>query len=629
MRTPVLVAYCLFMACAVSSGQEKLKEYRLKLSLDPLLELGKTWALGEKEIEAQFHAEGFKPNPYVRWSEDKGTALFSSKPFSNITVDLSVLEGAIPLDGARLVLDKPDGKVSRVVLSAALSTKGELERLRLKAASLVGGEAKPGPRPALGWKADMQLQSEMWSGTGGTVILETAENRALLCYGRPGVKPAELIEGKGRSASVAEDGKLEFFVRFDQLLAVPDAWALTPDDLSARADAQGLGMKENPFFKWNSGAKDSARFSRNLFGNTKTDLLLFNDSVHAEEVNVEFIGGRASRVVVTLLSRGNSGAGITAATFNETTGAAARALGTMLGVRPTHTVPAGMMLVKADGYLWTTPHTLALLEYNADAPKGKVEFVRLTLTPASARKQLMNSAGIGNFATTRNLISLMGSVKRDKTTNEVEITGIPMRDQGQKGYCVAASCERLLRYLGQPCDMDELAQLVDADAQRGASPRVMYGALAKIDQRYNLNLTLMMIAPGHLSGMQVKNKSELEHAKKADLGKIISEAIDHGVPLLWGVELPPGETGLAPQPGTTPQPVPPPRSVPSRPGLPPIPMAMQSTRAGHLRMIIGYNSKTGAVIYTDSWGAGHERKVMPYAQAVGMTAAVFSMKPVR
>jgi hypothetical protein len=270
-----------------------------------------------------------------------------------------------------------------------------------------------------------------------------------------------------------------------------------------------------------------------------------------------------------------------------------------------------MMLVKADGYLWTTPHTLALLEYNADAPKGKVEFLRLTLTPASARRQLMNSAGVGNFATTRNLISLMGSVKRDKTTNEVEITGIPMRDQGQKGYCVAASCERLLRYLGQPCDMDELAQLVDADATRGASPRVMYGALAKIDQRYNLNLTLLMIAPGHLSGMQVKNKAELEHAKKADLGKIISEAIDHGVPLLWGVELPPGETGLAPQ------------------AVAPTPFGTRTVRAGHLRMIIGYNSKTGAVIYTDSWGAGHERKVMPYAEAVGMTAAVFSMRPLR
>jgi hypothetical protein len=52
-------------------------------------------------------------------------------------------------------------------------------------------------------------------------------------------------------------------------------------------------------------------------------------------------------------------------------------------------------------------------------------------------------------------------------------------------------------------------------------------------------------------------------------------------------------------------------------------------RAGHMRMIIGYNATTGGVIYTDSWGAGHERKVMTRAEAEEMTTAVFSMTPSR
>ena len=58
-------------------------------------------------------------------------------------------------------------------------------------------------------------------------------------------------------------------------------------------------------------------------------------------------------------------------------------------------------------------------------------------------------------------------------------------------------------------------------------------------------------------------------------------------------------------------------------------MPVPNPRVGHMRMIIGYNSKTGAVIYTDSWGAGHERKVMPLKDAEQMTAAVFSMAPTR
>lgn len=599
----------LLIGCATLSAQEETKEFHLKLTLDRLFELNKTWTLGEKEIEAQFQEPGFKKNPFVRWSDDKGTALFLHRPFTNLSVDLSVLDGEIRLDEARLVLDKADHRVSKVAFRVSGVTAGALTRLRLKAGTLVGGESKPGPRPMLGWKSDAALQSEMWSGASGTVVLETSKENAWLCFGRPGIKPRELIEGNGTGSP--EPDKPEFFVRLDELLPVPDLWSMTSDELEAKASVQGLGLKENPFFKWNTGAKDSARFSRNLFSNANTDLLLFNDAIHAEEVNVEFTNGHASKLVVTLLSRGNSGRNISVAAFNEANGAAARALGARFGVRPTHNTPAGMMLVKTDGYLWTTPHTLALLEYNVDAPKGQVEFVRLTMTPAAARNQLMNTAGIGNFATTRNLISLMGSVRRNKVTNDVEIIGIPMRDQGQKGYCVAASCERLLKYLGQPCDMDELAQLVAADAKSGASPRVMYDALAKIDQRYNLNLALLLIAPNHSLGIRTKSRSELDRAKNAVLGKIIPEAIDHGVPVLWGVKLPPDETGISPQSGT------------------PRPLGNPEVSAGHMRMIIGYNSKTGAVIYSDSWGAGHERKVMSLADAQRITTAAFSMTPAR
>ena len=340
-------------------------------------------------------------------------------------------------------------------------------------------------------------------------------------------------------------------------------------------------------------------------------MLLFDDTVNAEEVNIEFKEGRAAKMVFTLLTRGNSGSDIGAGKFDEIFKATGRALGAALGVRPTRTTVAGKSLSKTEGWLWTTPHTLALMEFNVEAPKGKVEFLRLTMTPAKARAELLNLAGLGDNATTRNRSSLASSLKRDAATGDVEITGVPMRDQGQKGYCVAASCERLFRYLGVPCDMDELAQLVSADAERGASPSIMYSQLTKIDQRYNMRVKLLKIPPRYGLGEALKSRNELERAQKADLGKLIRENIDQGLPLLWCVELAPGETGVSPN------------------GEPPKTLNMGSSRVGHMRLIIGYNSTTGGVIYTDSWGAGNERKVMSRSEAEEMTTAVFSMAPSR
>jgi len=48
-----------------------------------------------------------------------------------------------------------------------------------------------------------------------------------------------------------------------------------------------------------------------------------------------------------------------------------------------------------------------------------------------------------------------------------------------------------------------------------------------------------------------------------------------------------------------------------------------------MRLITGYNAKSGEIIYTDSWGAGHERKVISRAEAEQMTTAIFSMTPSR
>ena len=140
----------------------------------------------------------------------------------------------------------------------------------------------------------------------------------------------------------------------------------------------------------------------------------------------------------------------------------------------------------------------------------------------------------------------------------------------------------------------------------------MYESLKKIDQHYNMRAKLLKIPRGYGLG-DAASRSEVERAWKADLGKLIQEHINQGLPLLWCVILAPGETGVSPG-------LPPPGAITNGPRAP---------QVGHMRLITGYNTRSGDVIYSDSWGAGHERKTMTRAEAEQMTTAVFSMSPSR
>lgn len=46
-----------------------------------------------------------------------------------------------------------------------------------------------------------------------------------------------------------------------------------------------------------------------------------------------------------------------------------------------------------------------------------------------------------------------------------------------------------------------------------------------------------------------------------------------------------------------------------------------------MRMIIGYNDQTERLIFTDSWGAGHEMKRMTYENAFRATHGLFALFP--
>jgi hypothetical protein len=95
---------------------------------------------------------------------------------------------------------------------------------------------------------------------------------------------------------------------------------------------------------------------------------------------------------------------------------------------------------------------------------------------------------------------------------------------------------------------------------------------------------------------------KVESRKPSAVGQFerdIERYIDKGMPILWSVVL-----GLVPEKGMSPQ-----------------------TVGGHMRLIIGYNKDTKEMIYTDSWGMGHEQKRMPMADALLMTTGLYVIEP--
>jgi hypothetical protein len=104
---------------------------------------------------------------------------------------------------------------------------------------------------------------------------------------------------------------------------------------------------------------------------------------------------------------------------------------------------------------------------------------------------------------------------------------------------------------------------------------------------------------GQMDGEVLRTaRTERDRAGFGKFQRTIAGLIDQGIPVMWSVSL-----GLLPEP-----------EVPQASG-------------GHMRLIIGYNAKTGEALYSDSWGAEHALKRMPLANAYAITNGLYYMQP--
>jgi hypothetical protein len=263
--------------------------------------------------------------------------------------------------------------------------------------------------------------------------------------------------------------------------------------------------------------------------------------------------------------------------------------------------------------------------YNVEVAYTKKAVEYLNFTIEDRRSVLGTSLDSVDKKTVLRAKDLPAKVKRDDN-GDIWIDSVPMVDQGQKGYCASATTARILQYYGRDMDQHQVAQ-ISGGTKNGTKPEDLKDAVRRI--RSKLKLTMDIIYDMDKQGKsvlrevgkyakkngvkmyynkvyyaQMSNKDVYKDASIAtryyrSYKEDIIEAIDKGIPLAWALML-----GLYPEDGKTPQ-----------------------TGGGHMRTIIGYNKEKDSIIFTDTWGAGHEKKYMKFDDSFAASWVVWKISP--
>lgn len=406
------------------------------------------------------------------------------------------------------------------------------------------------------------------------------------------------------------------------ILAQENFWQLDKKSLQSQL-AQG-------YFKWTS--KEETEFRGAGFMMSYLDLPVL-------EIIFYFQQDKLSEVFLSLYNKGDAGTitdkefeafiTSTVAALNLASSASAEDLGDAIK-RPT---------VRAESKAWRSP----TVSYRLDTAYSRVkdagsskrmerpEFVNLTYYPGGLDKEAL----LVNRQAKAELVNSNERLNR-RANQDVILVGVPMVDQGQKGYCAVATMERILRFYGSEINQHELAQQANSSGQGGTDMDSLikslkgmsatlglrtdelinsdvkdfydlvadYNRLAKRQKRSQIDLDgLSVINIGQIYGLmdpelilEVKTKNA---SKVQRFMTNVSETIELGRPLAWTVQL---------------------GWIEETPKLPQI-------AGGHMRLIIGYNASTQEILYSDSWGMGHEEKRMSLNNAYTMTKGLFVIEP--
>lgn len=269
--------------------------------------------------------------------------------------------------------------------------------------------------------------------------------------------------------------------------------------------------------------------------------------------------------------------------------------------------------LKTRAWKWENEHCAVLLEA-ASTGKGKkyvAEFIRMRIAPT---KDGLEKGGARDVA---RKAGLKENVTREEG-GDVWINGVPMVDQGEKGYCVPAAVSRVFAYYGMDgVDQHALAALCKSSDQ-GTTLNDMEKALKSICGPFHMTIkswdwvgmksflkkAKKMVKKGgtppddrEIAQMILDDVKKHPSTMNRGLGDI-KQQIDAGIPIVWAVML-----GIFPEQG------------------------LPQSFGGHMRLIIGYNEEKGTIIYTDTWGIRHAKKSMPTREACAITHRLWVLRP--
>ena len=450
-------------------------------------------------------------------------------------------------------------------------------------------------------------------------------------------------------------------------------WLLTEENLfdqSADDFEKAVGISN---FVWQEEERTHARFDPE-----KRDLRL--NGVKVGETLVSLRDGKVNSVTISYLNKGDDGR-IDRTTYTKTIEKAKEAVAASGGSdMQEENRPKNEQVTKATASLWRGDNALFLLEHlflEAEEIRqdgwiwtipAHAEFVRLRILPP--QNQL--GSGVEKFRTSVSRAQLANMVAR--RGKKAIIPGIPMVNQGSKGYCAMASLERVIRYYGADIDMHDLANL--ANTYGGTDPNEMKETVHRVGRKLSMSSKFPIFTkPKDMKRLATtynraaKKKgltqapdsyrffyqadNELLKELRADttdfdrFEREIVSWINRGIPVLWALHL--GlywEDHIEGSYEANRYAVMQPEADEKDGGMAEIvkklderrkeeiekmrkemPRPPEYMQGGHMRLIIGYNLEDGQVYYTDSWGPGHEKKKMSMKEAFTSTYALMVIEP--
>lgn len=428
------------------------------------------------------------------------------------------------------------------------------------------------------------------------------------------------LGGMARAAEVAD---------LAPWLGQPELWSTTPADLPRMPWLKG--------FTWLTGEQEDAHYTAH-----RKDQPLQFAGVTVQEANLRFAEGRLASVYLSLYNRGDLGP-LPEERFDQLVTTADRAITGWVGAKGGDTrreLIAGQARQRRG---WVRGQTTILLTWSHTGNSRRdfqAEYVQVDVVPyRKDRDPRRNPSTTATRPAKEDPNDLVARL--DRAEGWVRIVDIPMVDQGPKGYCAAATTERVLRYYGMDVSQHVIAQLAGTSAQKGTDHEQMLAMIKRAGVKFKVrvrehyvgiatvdDLFKMVKDYNRVAKRAGKPRVEVPEAQVIDLAEIyaqldtetyrryrldeeqtamrrflaeVRDHIDKGVPLVWGVQL-----GLVQEERLSPQ-----------------------SRGGHLRLITGYHEQEKTLAYSDSWGPGHERKTMSWDDAWTITTGLYSFDPRR